>query len=203
MRIFVCPGSDQPFARARQTLQQPKDGVGIAIGPAADRVDRDLDIFVAFAHRAVAVEIIAPLMAEPVKHPQPVVVEALTPHVAPALADDFRIRRRLRDGEGGCAPSQLIGQNRTAHEMDVVCVAVVGRAQSDHGLQRRWAPGRHLQAVEPAQEIPIIPTVPLHQGRAASQSITARQSSCSWSKYSPWHAPSLSPLPRMSTRTPA
>ena len=48
-----------------------------------------------------------------------------------------------------------------------------------------------------------MPTAPVHQGCAAIQAITSRQSSCSCGVYSSVQTPSESPVPRMSTRTPA
>ena len=56
---------------------------------------------------------------------------------------------------------------------------------------------------KPPQEIPIIPTTPLHQGCAASHAITSTPSSCSCFAYSSNSKPSESPHPLMSTRTPA
>ena len=52
----------------------------------------------------------------------------------------------------------------------------------------------------PPHEVPNIPTLPLHQGCAAIQSITFRASASSSSEYMSGMRPSLSPDPRMSTR---
>jgi hypothetical protein len=54
--------------------------------------------------------------------------------------------------------------------------------------------------LNPPQLIPIMPTRPLHQGWAAIQPITSQASASSWGEYSSSISPSLSPLPRMSTR---
>jgi hypothetical protein len=51
--------------------------------------------------------------------------------------------------------------------------------------------------------MPIIPTAPDDQSCATIQSITASASESSRGVYSPSITPSLSPDPRMSTRTPA
>ena len=48
-----------------------------------------------------------------------------------------------------------------------------------------------------------MPTAPVHHGWAAIHSITSRQSACSCGVYSSVQTPSDSPVPRMSTRTPA
>ena len=58
-------------------------------------------------------------------------------------------------------------------------------------------------ALKPPQEIPVMPTAPVHQGCAASQAITSTASSSSCCVYSSRINPSESPAPRMSTRTPA
>ena len=55
-------------------------------------------------------------------------------------------------------------------------------------------------ALKPPQEIPVMPTVPLHQDCAASQAITSTASSSSTWVYSSRISPSESPVPRMSTR---
>ena len=65
MRIGVCPWSDQALARHRQVLEQTRDGVGIAVGPAADREDRTLDRSVVLADRAVLPIVVAPLVPCP------------------------------------------------------------------------------------------------------------------------------------------
>ena len=68
------------------------------------------------------------------------------------------------------------------------------------------AGGRWLatcSALKPPQEMPIMPTLPLHQGCAASQAITSTASACSCGRYSSASRPSESPEPRMSTRTAA
>src|ERR1700727_3220357 len=52
VRITVCPGPDETFARHTQSLKQARNCVLIAIGPAADRVYRALDCVVVLAYRA-------------------------------------------------------------------------------------------------------------------------------------------------------
>lgn len=55
--------------------------------------------------------------------------------------------------------------------------------------------------LKPPQLLPYIPTLPLLQGRAASQASRWRQSSCSCARYSSWYTPSESPEPRRSALT--
>ena len=57
--------------------------------------------------------------------------------------------------------------------------------------------------LKPPQEMPIMPTLPFDQGCAVIQSITSMASESSRGVYSPSMTPSDSPLPRISTRTPA
>ncbi len=55
--------------------------------------------------------------------------------------------------------------------------------------------------LNPPQEMPNIPTLPLENFWRASQAITSSPSRCSISEYSyGMSAPSLEPVPRMSTR---
>ncbi len=63
---------------------------------------------------------------------------------------------------------------------------------------RRAATWRLLN---PPQEMPIIPTRPLHQGWAAIHRIASSPSASSCSRYWSTMIPSDSPEPRMSTRT--
>ncbi len=53
--------------------------------------------------------------------------------------------------------------------------------------------------LNPPQEIPIIPTRPLHQGCSLSQRMTATPSSISDCRYWSTSTPSDSPEPRIST----
>nr|KEP23421.1 hypothetical protein DA06_08685 [Georgenia sp. SUBG003] len=55
-------------------------------------------------------------------------------------------------------------------------------------------------ALNPPQEMPIIPVVPSHQGWAAIHASTSSASRSSCSRYSSVRTPSESPLPRRSTR---
>src|SRR6185312_2143789 len=65
----------------------------------------------------------------------------------------------------------------------------------------RWA--ATWSALNPLHEIPIMPTLPVHQGWAAIQAMISHASACSWGRYSSSRIPSDSPVPRMSARTQA
>src|SRR5699024_716907 len=43
VRVFLAPGSDEAAGWHVQTGQEPKDGVGVPIGPATGGKDRDFD----------------------------------------------------------------------------------------------------------------------------------------------------------------
>ena len=107
VRIGVRPRPDQALARHVETFQQARDGVGVAIGPAADGEDRTLDRAEILAHRAVPPVGVAPLVLQPALEEQRHVLQPLQPHLAPALADQQRDRadgtcrrRRSRPSRG-------------------------------------------------------------------------------------------------------
>src|SRR4029450_240091 len=54
--------------------------------------------------------------------------------------------------------------------------------------------------LNPDHEVPYIPTLPLDQGRSASQAIPSAGPSSSPAVYSPVASPSEEPVPRMSSR---
>ena len=89
-------GPISPFFGHGRPAQQARHGVGIAVRPAADRVDRAVDRAVVLADRAVLPEVVAPLVLQPERRERHQVVEALAPHLAPALADDLRDRADTR-----------------------------------------------------------------------------------------------------------
>ena len=200
----VRPRPDQPLPRALQAFEQARHGVGIAVGPAADRVDRALDRAVVLAHRAVAPEVVAPLVLQPERREGHQVVDPLLPHLAPALADDLGIGRIGAVAEQDRAPLQVLVEQAAAHVVGVVGVAVVGRAERDDRLRAPAAASAATwSALKPPQEMPIMPTAPVHQGCAAIQAMISTASSCSCWVYSSSRMPSESPEPRRSTRTAA
>jgi len=84
--------------------------------------------------------------------------------------------------------------------MDIIGKAIGGRANRNNRLKCRWLQKGGLQAVEAAQLMPIMPTRPVHQSCAASHWITVTASGNSCAVYSSVRIPSLSPVPRRSTR---
>ncbi len=65
MRVRVGPRPDDGPARHVETRQQPRDRVRVAIEPAADREDRDLDPREVFGHRPMPPEVVAALVPQP------------------------------------------------------------------------------------------------------------------------------------------
>ena len=151
VRIGMRPRPDQALARHVEMFQQARDGVGVAVGPAADGEDRTFDRAEILAHRAVPPVGVAPLVLQPALEEQRHALQPLQPHLAPALADQQRIGRMAHVGEEEAAPAEVgRGELGAAHVVHVVGVAIVGRAQRHDGLERRRLQGRDLQGVEAA-----------------------------------------------------
>ena len=153
VRPGVRPRAYQSLARTRQAGHEARDGVAVAVGPAADGVDGGLDGGEVLAHRAVLPVRVAALMAEPRLGPVGVRLEAREPVAAPLvalLAGHLRVSRQRVVVQHGGAPRQHVeARHAAAGVVHVVGVAVVGGHQRDDGLERRRTEGRHLQAVEP------------------------------------------------------
>ena len=149
MRILVGPRADEPLAGGPESGQQPEHRVRIPVGPATDRVDGGFDVGEVLAHRAVLVEVVAPLVREPVLEPEPAAAQPLDPEfLPPVVADDPRIGRGRVDREHVPVPGRCVVEQTPAHVVDVVRVAVVGRADGDHRLERWRSPRRDLEPVE-------------------------------------------------------
>ncbi len=179
MRVFVRPWPDQPFFRPRQILEQPEHRIRIAVGPTANRIDGTSDGAPVLTDRAVAVEGVAPLMAQPLLDPEPASLEAIHPQLPPALADQDRIGRGRVQGEHRRTPGKLVEEEAAAHEMDVVGITIVCRADRDDGRELGGRRAAICRPLKPPQEMPIIPTLPVHQDCCANQASTSSASSCS------------------------
>ncbi len=150
VRILVRPGADEALPRSREVLHQAEHAAAVAVGPARDGVDRHLDRRPVLADAAVAPEGVAPLVRQPGLQPQPAALQPLHPHLPPGRPHVRRIGRQGVAPEHDRGPGELFAQRAAAHVVDVVGIAVVGRAERDDGLQRGRAKGRDLQPVEPA-----------------------------------------------------
>ncbi len=158
----MSPRPDQALARNGEPFEEARYGVGVAVGPAADRVHRALDRRVILAHRAVPPIGVAALVPGPDLQEQRHVRQTLQPHRPPALADQRGIGRMAHRAEEERRPAETRIQLGAAHVVHVVGVAIVGRADRDDGLERRRPARRNLQPVEAA------PRDPHHADRAAA-----------------------------------
>ena len=191
------PWADQALARDAQMLADVARH-WYSIGPAADRVDRAFDRGVVLADRALAPVGVAPLMVQPMRDPRGMRLirsRQASRQLSPTSAGSGGKAAR----RNGRAPPHIVGEQAAAHVVDIVRIAVVGRADGDDRPQWRGPARRDLQALKPPQEIPIIPTVRrTRAGRHPVDRLDA--SSCSCFKYSSRSRPSDSPVPRKSTR---
>ena len=171
--IGVGPRTDQATAGCGEVGDQARHRVGVAVGPAAHGIDRGLDVGVVLADRAVAPLGVAGLVLHPAGDQVGRVLQPLQPHLLPALADHLGVGRAQGEGGHGGAPVEVVVDQAAAHVVDVVGVAVIGRADRIDRLQRAaGASAATWRQLKPPQEIPIIPVAPVHQGCCASHSST-------------------------------
>ena len=144
-------GPTMPLTGACDPLDQARDCVLVAVAPAADGQCRGLDRRKILADRAALPIGVATLMLQPDGGKERLVLQPVEPHVAPFVAaGQRRVRRPRRIGQHGGAPAHVLVEQQAALVVDVVGVAVVGRAERDDGLQRRRLFGGDLQRVEAA-----------------------------------------------------
>ena len=148
--VAVRPLADQAPARHGEPRHEPRHRVGVRVEPSADGEDRALDRREVLAHRALPPEGIAALVPEPGVEPEATPAEAGEPQLAPAVAHDGGVRRTRVVGEHRRGPAQVVEEERAAHVVDVVRVAVVGRARREDRAERGRPAGRDLERVEAA-----------------------------------------------------
>ncbi len=68
---------------------------------------------------------VAPLVVKPDLREQDRLLKAVHPHLAPALADEFRVRRVGREGHQHRPPYQVLVQEAATHVMGIIGVTVV------------------------------------------------------------------------------
>ncbi len=101
MRIFVRPGADEALGRRLQPREKARHGVRIPVRPAAHREHWALDRAPILADRSVLVEIVPPLMPEPVFKPEAAILQALHPQVPPFFSHQHGVgRRRIQRKHG-------------------------------------------------------------------------------------------------------
>src|SRR5262249_23526328 len=145
------PWPDETLARYVQSLEQAWNCILIGIGPAADGVHGALDRRVILADRSVLPIRVTSLVLQPKLEEQRHVLEPLQPHRPPAIADERRVAREAHRAEKERAPLESVGRKkRAAHVVDIVRVAIIGRADGDDGLEGGRAARRNLQSIEAA-----------------------------------------------------
>src|SRR5262245_27774665 len=150
MRIPMCPRPDEPLARNRQPLEKAWNRILIGIGPTADGVYGALDRLVILADRSMLPISIAPLVLQPELEEQRYVLQPLQPHRPPAVADKHRVGWQAYRSEKERGPFKSGGEQRAAHVVCIVGVAIVSRADGDDRLERGRTSRRDLKPVEAA-----------------------------------------------------
>ena len=144
------PGADHGPFRPLQGGHKAQQGIAVAVGPAADAEHRRPDGAIVFGHRTRPPEGVAALMAQPARQRTAGFAQPLQPHGTPALAHRHRVGPARDAGKDAGAPADAVVQQAAPHVMDVVAIAVVAGTAHHDGLQRRRAPGGHLQGGETA-----------------------------------------------------
>ena len=145
------PRADQAQFGTGQACQHAEDGVGIAIGPAADGKDGTVDVVVIFADRTMLPEGIAALVRNPRFDMGWRLFQPFQPDAFPVVAHHVGIGRAAIVGKHNRRPPEHIrGQQTAAHVVDIVGIAVIGGAESNDRFECRWPSGRHLQRIEAA-----------------------------------------------------
>ena len=158
VRERVRPRADQALRGRFESGQEPQNRLGVAVRPAADRVDGATDRAEVLADRALLPVVVTPLVAEPLVLVRLDAVDPLEPGIAPARARDLRVGGDCVEREQRRPPREhLERQHSAAAVVHVVRVTVVRGAEADHGLQLRRAAGRHLEPVEAAPGDPEHP----------------------------------------------
>src|SRR5204862_2953930 len=136
LRIDVPPGTDDPKPRNLQPLEQPRNGVGVTVGPAPDCEHWALDGREILTDGAVLPVVVIALMGEPERREKRNCGDPLEPALAPARADDLGVERARLEGQHDAAPPEIVVEDAAAHVVDVVGITVVGRADRDDRLER-------------------------------------------------------------------
>ena len=147
----VRPRADEALARNGESFKHPRHRVRVAVDPAADRVDGDVDRGVVLADRAVLPVGVAPLVPEPGLDPVIRTFEPFEPGLVPPVAVEPRIgRARVPDQHRGGPVEHVERLDASPAVMDVVGVAVVCRHQRHDRLEPGRAERGELEGVEPA-----------------------------------------------------
>ena len=160
MGILVLPRPHQGPGRRGQVRGERRRRVDVGVRPSADGQHRRLDGLPVLAHRTVTPVGVAGRMIKPARGEEGQRLNPLDPASAPVLAQR-RVGRAGLVGQHLRAPVEVVGQQAAAHVVDVVLVAVDGRAAGDDRLQRRRPAKGELQCVESAPRDADHPDVPV------------------------------------------
>ena len=127
----MTPRADEPLARTVVTLEEPQDGVLVAVLPTADHVDRASNGAVVLADRSLLPELVPSLVAGPSLQERRRLFHAFEPHGPPGVADYLGIGRSGVVAEHDRRPPEHVFAVEGAPDVvDVVGVPVVGRAHA-------------------------------------------------------------------------
>src|SRR5260370_33835590 len=129
--------TDDADCRNLQIRQHARDGVGIAIEPPADGEHRTLDRAVVLVDGAVFPKSVAGGVHHPSSRGGLDGLQPLLPVLPPRLSHDPGVAWKRKPREERRAPVEIVVQEATTHIVHIVGVAVVSRAGSDDGTQRR------------------------------------------------------------------
>ncbi len=194
------PGADETAHGAGEGRDKAGDGFRVIVGPAGDGIDGYGDAGGVFADRPLFPVGVAALVAEPDQAPGDVGVEAGGPGVAPGGAVDVGVGGEIlrRDHRGG--PVEVVLGEAAADVVDVGGVAVIRTADRDDGFQGGGLMRGDLEAVESAPADPdhgdlaVAPVLRGDPGDGVDAVLLLG------GVYSSERVPSLSPVPRMSSR---
>ena len=150
VRVLVRPGPDDALDRRLYRAHQAWHGIGIGVVPAAHGQYGGLDGTDVFIDRAALPVGVAVRVLKPVDGQQGPGLQALQPHGAPGFAHQRRVWRARGVAKHGGRPAHVFREQAAAFEVNVVGVAVVGRAQRNDGLQALGLARRHLQTIKAA-----------------------------------------------------
>ena len=150
VRIDVTPGTNDAEPRDFESLEQPGNRVRITVGPAADGKHRTGDGAEVHTHGAMLPVVVETLVLEPQGRKKRQRLDTLEPTFAPGGTHDLRIERASLVGQHDVAPPEIVVQQATTHEVDVVGIAIVARTAGNDRLERRRPTRRHLQGGEAA-----------------------------------------------------
>lgn len=139
---LVRPGPDESLTGDVDAAQEPGDGVGVAVRPAAGGQYGALQRLVVLTERGVPPVVVAFLVAQPFEDPGAGGVQPFVPHVPPPVADGGGVGRAGGVGEHGARLGQVVGEHRAADVVHVVRVPVVREGRDDDGAQARRPHGR-------------------------------------------------------------